>query len=71
MKFCIHYIAPVSDAYIVYPNNVSTNKRSKPMDFMSFLIGGMFIADILDECDREEEDYDDDYDDDYEDDDDF
>jgi hypothetical protein len=36
------------------------------MDFMSFLIGGMFVADILDECDREDEE-DGDYDD-YEDD---
>lgn len=39
------------------------------MDFMSFLIGGMFVADVLDEYDREDEE-DDDYDD-YEVDDDF
>ncbi len=35
------------------------------MDFMSFLIGGMFVADVLEEYDREDEEYDDydDYDD--------
>ena len=40
------------------------------MDFMSFLIDGMFVADVLDEYDREDEEYDSDYWDD-EDDDDF
>ena len=39
------------------------------MDFMSFLIGGMFVADVLDEYEREDEE--DDYYDDYEVDDDF
>ena len=35
------------------------------MDFMSFLIGGMFVADVLEEYDLEDEEYDDydDYDD--------
>ncbi len=60
---------PISDADIIHHNNVSNNKRSKPMDFISFLLGGMFVADVLDEYDREDEN--DDYFDDYEEDDDF
>ena len=44
----------IFDALSIYHNNVSTNKRSKIMDFMSFLLGGIVGADIMEEYYRDE-----------------